>query len=47
MNIGSVKEVKNHENRVGLVPGGVKILTQQGHTIFIEHGAGKKAGKFF
>ncbi len=44
MNIGSVKEVKNHENRVGIVPAGVKILTQHGHSIFIEHGAGKKAG---
>lgn len=44
MIIGVPKEIKNRENRVGLVPGGVKILVQQGHQVFIENGAGIGAG---
>lgn len=44
MIIGVPKEIKNRENRVGLVPGGVKILVQQGHQVFIENDAGVGAG---
>lgn len=40
MNIGVPKEIKNNENRVGLVPGGVKQLVLDGHNVFIETGAG-------
>jgi len=44
MKIGVPKEIKNRENRVGLVPGGVKILSQEGHQVSIERGAGLGAG---
>lgn len=44
MNIGTLKEIKNNENRVGLTPEGVKILKIGGHIIFFEHNAGKEAG---
>ncbi len=44
MNIGVPKEVKNREHRVGLVPGGVRALVQDGHKVFIEKGAGAGSG---
>ncbi len=44
MIIGVPKEVKNRENRVGIVPGGVKVLTTLGHKVLIEKGAGIGAG---
>jgi alanine dehydrogenase len=44
MIIGTVKEIKDHEARVGLTPEDVKILHDKGHNIFIEHDAGKDAG---
>ncbi len=44
MKIGVPKEIKNRENRVGLVPGGVRILSQEGHQVSIEKGAGLGAG---
>jgi alanine dehydrogenase len=44
MIIGVPKEIKNRENRVAAVPGGVKILTDAGHKVFIEQGAGLGAG---
>jgi alanine dehydrogenase len=44
MNIGIPKERRPYEFRVGLSPAGVEILSQQGHTIFIEHEAGVGAG---
>lgn len=40
MVISVPKEVKDHETRVGLVPSGVTTLVEQGHTVFIETGAG-------
>jgi alanine dehydrogenase len=43
--VGCPKEIKNNENRVGLAPGGVWSLTQAGHTVLIEQGAG--AGSAF
>ncbi len=40
MKIGVPKEIKNNEYRVGLVPGGVRQLVQDGHEVFIETNAG-------
>jgi len=40
MNIGIPKEIRPFEYRVGLSPAGVEILTQGGHTVYIEHDAG-------
>ncbi|MCR6660369.1 MAG: hypothetical protein NVV72_13900 [Asticcacaulis sp.] len=36
MKISVPKEIKNHEYRVGLVPGSVAELTHQGHEVFVE-----------
>jgi len=44
MNIGIPKERRAYEYRVGLFPGGVKRLTQLGHTVYVEHEAGLGAG---
>lgn len=44
MIIGVPKEVKNRENRVAIVPGGVKQLVSLGHKVLIEKGAGVGAG---
>lgn len=44
MYIGIPKESRPFEYRVGLSPAGVEILSQNGHQIFVEHGAGLGAG---
>jgi alanine dehydrogenase len=44
MKIGVPKEIKNNENRVGLVPGGVRQLVHDGHELFIENNAGMGIG---
>lgn len=44
MIIGVPKEVKNRENRVAIVPGGVKQLVAAGHKVLIERSAGLGAG---
>ena len=44
MNVGIPKEQRSFEYRVGLSPAGVEILTQNGHTVFVEHEAGNGAG---
>jgi alanine dehydrogenase len=44
MIIGVPKEIKNNENRVAVVPGGVLQLTQHGHTVYIEKDAGLGSG---
>ena len=44
MNIGVPKEIKNNENRVGLVPSGVRQLCEDGHTVFVETNAGSGIG---
>src|SRR5712691_3315522 len=41
MVIGVPKEVKDHETRVGLAPGGVIALHEAGHRILIETKAGE------
>jgi len=40
MKIGVPKEIKNNENRVGLVPGGVRQLVHDGHEVYVEKNAG-------
>ncbi len=40
MIIGVPKEVKDHEARVGLLPSGVKALTEAGHQVLAQAGAG-------
>jgi alanine dehydrogenase len=44
MRIGVPREIKVHEYRVGLVPAGVRELTQAGHQVTVETGAGKGIG---
>lgn len=44
MRVGAPKEIKNHEYRVGLVPGSVKDLVHAGHEVFLETGAGAGSG---
>jgi len=44
MNIGIPKERRAFEYRVGLFPAGVKMLTQMGHTCYVEQDAGESAG---
>jgi alanine dehydrogenase len=44
MLIGIPKEIKNRENRVAVVPGGVEVLVANGHKVMIEKGAGLGAG---
>jgi alanine dehydrogenase len=41
MIIGVPKEVKDHESRVGVTPGGVHALVAAGHTVLVEHHAGE------
>lgn len=44
MLIGVPKEIKDRENRVGVVPGGVAQLIAAGHKVIIQKGAGLGAG---
>lgn len=44
MKIGVPKEIKTHENRVALLPGGAKQFVQQGHEVLIQKGAGVPSG---
>ncbi len=44
MLIGVPKEIKNHEYRVGLVPGSVRELVANGHQVIMEHNAGLGIG---
>ena len=41
MKIGTVKEIKTHEYRVGLTPGNVRDYVSRGHELFIQSGAGE------
>lgn len=40
MNIGVPKEIKNNEFRIAITPAGVREIVAQGHSVFIESGAG-------
>jgi len=44
MLVGCPKEIKNNEFRVGLVPSGVKALTEAGHQVVLETKAGLGSG---
>jgi alanine dehydrogenase len=41
MILGVPKEVKDHETRVGITPAGVKALTEAGHKVLVQTGAGE------
>lgn len=44
MKIGVPKEIKNNENRIGLVPSGVRQLVQDGHEVYVEANGGMGIG---
>lgn len=44
MRIGTVKEIKNHEYRVGLTPESARELIAHGHEVWVESGAGLGIG---
>ncbi len=44
MIIGTVKEIKRHEYRVGLTPESVAAYVRGGHSVLVEHNAGIGAG---
>jgi len=44
MKVGTIKETKTEEYRVGLTPQGVRALAQAGHSVLVERGAGMGAG---
>lgn len=44
MQIGVPKEIKDQEFRVGLSPDSVRVLTDKGHSVFVETGAGVGSG---
>jgi alanine dehydrogenase len=44
MIVGTVREIKNHEYRVGLTPESVHELTAHGHDVLVETGAGEGIG---
>jgi alanine dehydrogenase len=42
--VGLPKEIKDNEYRVGLTPAGVRALTDAGHQVIVEKGAGEGSG---
>lgn len=44
MRIGVPTEIKDNEYRVGMTPSGVRDLTSDGHTVYIQQGAGTGSG---
>ena len=44
MIVGTPKEIKNHEYRVGLTPESAHELVAHGHTVLVETGAGDGIG---
>jgi len=44
MNVGTIRERKVEEYRVGLTPLGVKALREAGHAVLVEQGAGEGSG---
>ncbi len=44
MNIGILKEIKTLEGRVALIPAAAGYLVDAGHTVYVEHSAGKLSG---
>jgi alanine dehydrogenase len=43
MIIGVPREIKDQESRVGIIPAGVKALTEAGHKVLVETNAGAKS----
>ena len=41
MKIGTVKEIKKHEYRVGLTPAAAEAYVKRGHTVFVQKSAGE------
>jgi alanine dehydrogenase len=44
MQVGTLKEVKDDEHRVGLTPSGARELTRRGHRLLVQAGAGLGIG---
>ena len=44
MLVGVPKEIKNHEYRVGMTPGGVRELVRHGHAVIVQKNAGNAIG---
>lgn len=44
MNIGVPKEIKTEEYRVSVTPSGVKELVKDGHSVYVQMGAGEGSG---
>ena len=44
MRIGVPKEIKPQENRIGLTPESVKVLTLNGHKVLVQNNGGFEAG---
>ena len=44
MRIGVPKEIKPQENRVGLTPESVKVLTSNGHKVLVQNNGGSESG---
>src|SRR5688572_22640224 len=44
MRIGVPTEIKDNEYRVGMTPSGAAVLTSDGHTVFVQTGAGSGSG---
>ena len=44
MRVGTVREIKNHEYRVGLTPESARELAAHGHDVWVETGAGNGIG---
>ncbi|MCL2764931.1 MAG: alanine dehydrogenase [Treponema sp.] len=44
MKVGTLKEIKNHEYRVGLTPNAAGAYNSAGHTVFVQKGAGEGCG---
>lgn len=44
MIVGVLKEIKNKENRVGMVIAGIRTLNQAGHRVLVQHNAGVGVG---
>jgi alanine dehydrogenase len=44
MIIGVPKEIKKHENRVALLPGGAQQFKRNGHIVLVQKGAGEGSG---
>jgi alanine dehydrogenase len=44
MRVGTVREIKNHEYRVGLTPESARELVAHGHEVWVESGAGQGIG---